>query len=204
MKRGMAKFKKSLVALSMVFAVSTFASSSYALTSVEQAYIDHSLHPSIFPAKVIFHQNGTTKELDSSNIVLNYNNRTYIPLRAFSESMGAQVNYYDYTQNNGRNAVDIILNYDVTKIYDYPRTQDTQRSIKQDQLVQDAPIGISSADVTFNVNGKIQTLESNGDNMLNYKDRIYIPIRSFSETVGAQVDYSDTNGPTVTVTLDGK
>ncbi|HJV78344.1 MAG TPA: hypothetical protein VJ602_08180, partial [Paludibacter sp.] len=194
--------------LSAILVVSTFASSSYALTSVEQAYIDHSLHPLIFPAKVIFHQNGSTKELNSSNIILNYNNQSYIPLRAFGECIGAQVDYQDHsTTSNRQPSLDVTLNYDLNKKYDYPQTQDTQSSSTQTQLIQDAPIWDNFTTTIFHVNGKTQIFNdypnSNQMSMLNYKGRIYIPIRLFSETVGAQVDYSNLNGPTVIVTLDG-
>jgi hypothetical protein len=49
----------------------------------------------LFPSEVIFHIKGEAKEINvgGDDPVINYNNKTYIPLRLFSESMGAAVMY---------------------------------------------------------------------------------------------------------------
>jgi len=54
-----------------------------------------SIQAVLFPSKISFHVNNAVKEMDGAgdNAVLNYNNKTYIPLRAFSEAMGATVTY---------------------------------------------------------------------------------------------------------------
>jgi hypothetical protein len=49
----------------------------------------------LFPSRVLFHMNDTVKEIDGlgDNAVINYNNKAYIPLRAFTDSMGATVTF---------------------------------------------------------------------------------------------------------------
>ncbi|QGQ95329.1 hypothetical protein EHS13_10760 [Paenibacillus psychroresistens] len=49
----------------------------------------------LFPSRVLFHINDTVKEIDGSgdNAVINYNNKAYIPLRAFTDAMGATVTF---------------------------------------------------------------------------------------------------------------
>jgi hypothetical protein len=49
----------------------------------------------LFPSRVLFHMNDTVKEIDGSgdNAVINYNNKAYIPLRAFTDAMGATVTF---------------------------------------------------------------------------------------------------------------
>jgi hypothetical protein len=59
-------------------------------------YASNSIQALLFPAKVTFHVNGEIKELDGDQTsILNYNNKTYIPLRTFAESMGSRVDYSD-------------------------------------------------------------------------------------------------------------
>jgi hypothetical protein len=49
----------------------------------------------LFPSRVLFHMNDTVREIDGSgdNAVINYNNKAYIPLRAFTDAMGATVTF---------------------------------------------------------------------------------------------------------------
>lgn len=49
----------------------------------------------LFPSRVLFHMNDTVKEIDGSgdNAIINYNNKAYIPLRAFTDAMGATVTF---------------------------------------------------------------------------------------------------------------
>lgn len=66
----------------------------------------------LFPTKVTIHQNGIITNFDSSDSpFINYNNRVYVPLRAFSESMGTIVNFVGASASNGNmNQIDI---YDI-------------------------------------------------------------------------------------------
>jgi hypothetical protein len=49
----------------------------------------------LFPSRVLFHMNDTVREIDGlgDNAVINYNNKAYIPLRAFTDAMGATVTF---------------------------------------------------------------------------------------------------------------
>ncbi|WP_168118803.1 hypothetical protein [Paenibacillus sp. HB172176] len=48
---------------------------------------------------------------------------------------------------------------------------------------------ISSTTVYFHVNGEMHSLDSSGDQALNYKGRIYIPLRQFTDEVGGAIHY---------------
>jgi len=49
---------------------------------------------SLAPSHIQFHLGGVNKQVDeTNNPILNYNDRTYIPLRAFSETLGETVNF---------------------------------------------------------------------------------------------------------------
>jgi hypothetical protein len=49
----------------------------------------------LFPSRVLFHMNDTVEEIDGTkdNAIINYNNKAYIPLRAFTDAMGATVTF---------------------------------------------------------------------------------------------------------------
>src|SRR5690606_19876130 len=72
-----------------------------------------SIQALIFPSKVSFHLNGVTKELSlpEDTPILNVNNKTYIPLRQFAQSMGAMVGYQAPTDSNGNQAVIDLYSY---------------------------------------------------------------------------------------------
>jgi flagellar hook assembly protein FlgD len=53
----------------------------------------NSVQTVLFPTLIKFHVNGKLTEVDGGNSVLNYNNQAYIPLRMFSENIGATVDY---------------------------------------------------------------------------------------------------------------
>jgi hypothetical protein len=80
----------------------------------------------LFPTKVIIHQNSTTTNFDSGeNPFINYNNKVYVPLRAFSEAMGTYVNFEGASSANGNiNKIDI---YDLDSIQ--PSAQDPDGSV---------------------------------------------------------------------------
>jgi hypothetical protein len=66
-----------------------------------------SIQAVLFPSKVHFLVNGTVKEIGGSgdNAILNYNNKTYIPLRTFAESIGATVNYQPSSEETDHNHI---------------------------------------------------------------------------------------------------
>ena len=72
------------------------------------ALASDSVQAVLFPSKVTVHGVNETKDLAPDDDVINYNGKTYIPLRAFSEAMGSFVNYEaPSTQHDNRNKIDI-------------------------------------------------------------------------------------------------
>ncbi|MDQ0874313.1 hypothetical protein QFZ77_002972 [Paenibacillus sp. V4I3] len=74
-----------------------------------------SLQAFLFPSTVTFHNKGETTEVSFSNDdpVINYNNKVYIPLRLFSETLNGKVIYTAPSElSGGKNVIDIYLNDD--------------------------------------------------------------------------------------------
>ncbi|WP_239631110.1 copper amine oxidase N-terminal domain-containing protein [Paenibacillus sp. H1-7] len=73
------------------------------------AFASGSIQAVLFPSKVNFLVNDTVRQMDNAdNEVLNYNNKTYIPLRTFAESMGAVVEFVPGSpETGGHNKINI-------------------------------------------------------------------------------------------------
>ncbi|RAU93056.1 stalk domain-containing protein [Paenibacillus sp. YN15] len=65
-----------------------------ALSISTVALASDSIQAHLFPSKIIFQMKGNQAILNTEESpVLNYNDKTYIPLRAFAEAMGANVDF---------------------------------------------------------------------------------------------------------------
>ncbi|MZQ80651.1 hypothetical protein GQF01_00585 [Paenibacillus sp. 5J-6] len=85
------------------------------ISACSVAFASDGLQAFLFPSKVTFHNNGMTNEVSFSkdDPVINFNNKAYIPLRLFSETLHAQVNYSTPSDSSdGTNLIDIYLNDD--------------------------------------------------------------------------------------------
>jgi len=80
-----------------------------ALTASTAAFASDNIQAVLFPSKVHFLMNGTVKQIDGTgdDAIINYNNKAYIPLRTFAESMGAVVQYSTPSEQTGRSSIDI-------------------------------------------------------------------------------------------------
>lgn len=79
------------------------------------AFASDSLQAFLFPSTVTFHNKGETKEVSFSNDdpLINYNNKAYIPLRLFSETLNGKVIYTAPSElSGGKNVIDIYFNDD--------------------------------------------------------------------------------------------
>jgi hypothetical protein len=86
------------------------------IASCATVFAEASLKAYLFPSQVTYHVKAQSKLLDVSgdNQVINVNNKAYIPLRLFSESLGATVNYQAPSlASNGFNAIDITFQENV-------------------------------------------------------------------------------------------
>ena len=63
------------------------------------------------PSRILFHFNNSVVEVDGSETgVLYYKNRAYVPLRTFSETVGAAVNYQAPSgKSDGMSLIDVYL-----------------------------------------------------------------------------------------------
>ncbi|MBP1991764.1 stalk domain-containing protein [Paenibacillus eucommiae] len=70
------------------------------ITASSAAIASNGIQAVLFPSKVVFHINGAEKELDTTGEepIINYNNKTYIPLRLFAETTGSTVTYQAPTE----------------------------------------------------------------------------------------------------------
>lgn len=48
---------------------------------------------------------------------------------------------------------------------------------------------LTQATLAFHVNGKVNNTNAGEVDLLTYKDRLYVPLRYFSEQMGATIDY---------------
>lgn len=73
------------------------------------AFASDSIQAILFPSKVTFQVKDTSTVLDTSmDPVINYNNKAYIPLRAFSEAIGAHVGFVGASDaTNNQNLITI-------------------------------------------------------------------------------------------------
>ncbi|WP_240416638.1 stalk domain-containing protein [Paenibacillus periandrae] len=80
------------------------------LSSCTVVFASETIQAYLFPSKVTFHINGKSTNLDVSgeNQIINYNNKAYIPLRLFTETLGAKVDYQSSSAaTNGNNLIDV-------------------------------------------------------------------------------------------------
>lgn len=79
------------------------------LSMTTVAFAANAIQAVLFPSKVTFYTNTAIKVLDETgdNAILNYNNKAYIPLRAFTDAMGAKVNYEAPAANGGLAKIDV-------------------------------------------------------------------------------------------------
>ncbi|WP_409342295.1 stalk domain-containing protein [Paenibacillus sp. MBLB4367] len=115
------------------------------------AFASDSIQAFLFPSNVTIHMNGETKALNvyDEDPVINYNNKTYIPLRLFAESMGATVFYQNASPESGdRHQIDIF-----TTAGKLARLEDPEGNLSIDQLSVKTGIdqqnGFVSGIVTF-------------------------------------------------------
>ncbi|SHE13033.1 Uncharacterised protein [Chlamydia abortus] len=78
-----------------------------ALLVATAAASSDTIQATLFPSKVTIH-NGDQKITVDGDEMINYNNKAYIPLRTFSEAMGATVDYqYPSESTDGLHKIDI-------------------------------------------------------------------------------------------------
>ncbi len=82
------------------FVVGLICGAALSMTTV--AFASDTIQAILFPSKITFEMKGNQVVLDTNeNPVLNYNNKTYIPLRAFAEAMGASVDFVAGSETTG-------------------------------------------------------------------------------------------------------
>ncbi|MNC20651.1 hypothetical protein D3C75_686090 [compost metagenome] len=73
-----------------------------ALSMTTVALASDTIQAILFPSKITFQVKGNQVILDANeNPVLNYNDKTYVPLRAFAEAMGASVDFVHGSEATG-------------------------------------------------------------------------------------------------------
>jgi hypothetical protein len=82
------------------FVVGLICGAALSMTTV--AFASDTIQAILFPSKITFEMKGNQVVLDTNeNPVLNYNDKTYIPLRAFAEAMGASVDFVAGSEATG-------------------------------------------------------------------------------------------------------
>lgn len=138
------------------------------------------------PSRILFHFNNAVKEIEVSggNGVLYYQDRAYIPLRTFSTTMGATINYEAPSPTNGNfNIIDVY--YSSGEIENKPSHTST------DFATGPVQVFLSPSKVFFHINNTTKEIDVSGDSKIIYfRDRAYIPLRAFSTAMGATISYA--------------
>ena len=113
--------------------------------------------------------------------IYNYNNSTYLPLRAIGDLLGAKVNWF---------AQDMVaqVSLDNTQIEVLNNTNTVV--VKKDDNIEESKITATS-------NGQSVDLPA-----LNIKGTIYLPLRYISETLGVNIDYTSNHEKTGVKTIE--
>ncbi len=113
--------------------------------------------------------------------IYNYNNSTYLPLRAIGDLLGAKVNWF---------AEDMVaqVSLDNTQIEVLNNTNTVV--VKKDDNIEESKI-------TANSNGQSVDLPA-----LNIGGSIYLPLRYISETLGVNIDYTSNHEKTGVKTIE--
>jgi hypothetical protein len=77
------------------------------LSATTVVLADSNIQAILWPATVSINVKGTQSFINEGEI-LNYNNKAYVPLRSFAESMGAKVNYSQPAFSGDKHKVDIV------------------------------------------------------------------------------------------------
>lgn len=81
------------------------------ITIISQSYANSDITAVTAPSKVVFHFNDASIEIDTfKNDVIYYQNRVYIPLRSFSDAIGANIEYKSASETSAKkNLIDVYL-----------------------------------------------------------------------------------------------
>lgn len=153
--------KKISILLTVALCISTFcmsgASAAGAVTVTDSYGKEHGIGSDVLTVKF----NGEAVEFPDAQPFIDENNRTMIPLRAVTETMGAEVSWDQGSQT---------------------------AKIEQNDITIVVPIGSNT--ITVMQNGITSTVKMDTQAVLA-KDRTYVPIRFVAESLGAWVSYSD-------------
>jgi hypothetical protein len=85
------------------------------LSATTVVLADSNIQAILWPATVSFNVKGTQSTINEGEI-LNYNNKAYVPLRSFAESMGAKLIYTQPAFSGDKHKVDIVFGDEKTSV----------------------------------------------------------------------------------------
>lgn len=187
------------------------------LSACSVAFASPTLQAYLFPSKVTFHNNGQSKVIAFSNDdpVINYNNKTYIPLRLFSEALDAQVHYAPPSDSSdGKNVIDIYFDKDTKKkledasgFISISNLESTASSnqvtltglLKVNKALEGKAIEIHALDVNKKIIGSSAELNIEGNSLLNVNDvrKVTVPLITKETPSSYEIVVKDTWGLTL-------
>jgi hypothetical protein len=136
---------------------------------------------------IVFIFDGKVINVDSEDInLISYNNRIYLPLRSFCESVGATI---EYSQIDSLDEDISLMEIFLDRASPPARTE-----LLNDQTNEMIAPGSLTAfdkqtDIIFHfVDDDHEYLRSN---VLYYQDRTYVPLRAFTEAIGTKLNYQE-------------
>lgn len=148
------------------------------------------IQATLFPSKVTIH-NGVQEIIVDGDEMINYNNKAYIPLRTFSEAMGATVDYqYPSESTDGLHKIDI--NQGVPPIIWNPVRKGVDPFCKDSQTIHMTPSDMEWVDGNESLIFTVTITNDLGEDIITNSIDIIFQIRPLHSQDYQEVIYSRT------------
>lgn len=159
------------------------------LVSSVEVYCESNVAVNTFPSKIFVRSEESKYEIDiKANDILNYMGKSYVPLRLFAESLGADVEFVPKNKETTYNDISIYIkskddfNSSIKTEFDGPPSV---RTIIYRNFPSKINIYID------NYNKELNILENE---VISYNNNAYVPLRTLCESLGFCVDFKSSKG----------
>ena len=161
------------------------------LVSSVEAYCDSNVTVKTFPSKIYVKSDEGKYEINiAANDILNYMGKSYVPLRLFSESIGANVKFDSKSNDIEYNLISIYIKSKDGFASSIKSEIDLSPSVKKvNYRIVPSKINIFIDDY----NKELNVLEKE---VISYKDNTYVPLRTLCESLGFYVDFKASQSST--------
>jgi len=158
------------------------------LVSSVEGYCDSNVNVSTFPTKIYVRTEESKYEINiKANDILNYMGKSYVPLRLFAESLGAEVEFVSKNKETTYNDISIYFKSQEGFTNTIKTEFDGLPSVKMINYRNfPSKINIHIDDY----NKELNILENE---VISYNNNAYVPLRTLCESLGFCVDFKGSN-----------